>query len=264
VKDYGKNRNPLERIESATPKDQLDTMTTSTSNSLERSRSIIDDLTSTSTGGGKYSSSGGQTPLPKANILDNFEPSHVTYTRGIEITTATFHGTHHFSIWEFSGYEPYRLIYDQFIGGSEVGGEAAACIHLVAYNLTHSPNECIRECVMWLEYLRARISPDIQAPQRVSNGVEGSSSSTSMSSTQSGTQPNNVAAPIRPNTKGVSSFSFYSYYFYLCFYYSVVYYPLSLKSRLKDYFSCCCSSLIFKPIYFARFVIYIVSLYISS
>lgn len=115
------------------------------------------------------------------NVLDNYEPAHTNYTRGIEITQSTFHGTHHFSIWEFSGYEPYKIVYDQFVGCDD----ALACIHLVAYSLTQSQTECLRECAMWLEYLRARISTSSASP-----AVE--------------REPNHVASS-RPSLKGVSS-----------------------------------------------------------
>lgn len=127
-------------------------------------------------------------PPPQANILDNYEPMHSNYTRGIEITQSTFNGTHHFSIWEFSGYEPYRILYDQFIGN-----DASACIHLVAYNLTLTQHECFRECVMWLEYLRARMPVSLLVANRPLV--------TSATTTSDGN--NNHTTEMRPTYRGV-------------------------------------------------------------
>lgn len=86
------------------------------------------------------------------NVLDNYELKNTNYTKGIEITQCTFNGTNHFSIWDFSGYEPYHLFYSQFLHDSN------ASIHLIVYNLNQSHQECFNECVYWLEFLRSRIN----------------------------------------------------------------------------------------------------------
>lgn len=86
----------------------------------------------------------------KPNILDNYELVNNSYTKGIKISQCTLNGSNNFSVWEFSGYEPYKLFYDHFIGDQN-------CIHSVVYNLNQSQEDCFAECVYWLEYLRSRI-----------------------------------------------------------------------------------------------------------
>ena len=85
-----------------------------------------------------------------SNVLDNYELVHQNYTKGIEISQCTLGGAHHFSVWEFSGYEPYQIFYDHFMADQN-------CIHMIVYNLNQSLNECFDECVHWVEFLRARI-----------------------------------------------------------------------------------------------------------
>jgi hypothetical protein len=89
-----------------------------------------------------------------SNILDNYEIVNTNYTKGIEITQCTFSGSHHFSIWEFSGYEPYQLFYDHFLSDCD----STKSIHLIVYDLNQSLIECYDECIYWLEYLRARLT----------------------------------------------------------------------------------------------------------
>jgi death-associated protein kinase len=88
---------------------------------------------------------------PASNILDNYDLTHNAFTRGIRIDRCTFNGSHNFSIWEFSGYEPYKLLYDHFIGDQN-------CIHLLVYDLSQSLDDCFAECLDHLEFLRSRIS----------------------------------------------------------------------------------------------------------
>lgn len=167
------------------------------------------------------------------NILDDYEPTNTNYTRGIEITQATFHGTHHFSIWEFSGYQPYRIVYDRFVGADD----SHACIHLVAYNLTRPHAECLRECATWLEYLRARIAPDpiSQSPMTASstpssslhsNGPSASASATSIHRTSSDVVASSSSScsfnqagmsQTRPSFRGVSCYIIYFFLFYFLF-----------------------------------------------
>lgn len=117
------------------------------------------------------------------NILDKYDVANVNYTKGIEITQSTFNGSHHFSIWEFSGYEPYKIFYDHFIGD-------ANCIHMVIYNLNQSQQACFEECVQWLEYLRARISnrPASSTEQTHHTTDNNNNTSTNPSMTNSMTQ----------------------------------------------------------------------------
>lgn len=86
------------------------------------------------------------------NILDNYELANPDYTKGIKITQCTFGGQHHFSIWEYSGYEPYQLFYDRFIV------DTPASIHLIVYDLSRTQFECFEECVYWIDYLRSRLA----------------------------------------------------------------------------------------------------------
>ena len=85
----------------------------------------------------------------------NYDLLHEGYTKGIDITNAQLTGGNHYSIWEFSGYKPYQIFYDHFIGDHK-------CIHVIVYNLENSESECIDEIKYWLEFLRARISPKDQ------------------------------------------------------------------------------------------------------
>lgn len=87
---------------------------------------------------------------PKNNILDNYDIKNTNYTKGIQINQCTFNGSNNFSIWDFSGYDPYKIFYDHFIGDQN-------CIHIIVYNLNQTQDECFKECVHWLEYLRSRI-----------------------------------------------------------------------------------------------------------
>ena len=86
-----------------------------------------------------------------ANVLDNYDLNNKNYTKGIQINQCSLNGTQNFSIWEFSGYEPYKIFFDHFIGDQN-------CIHIIVYNLNQSQENCFNECVSWLEYLRSRIS----------------------------------------------------------------------------------------------------------
>ena len=85
-----------------------------------------------------------------ANVLDNYDLKNTNYTKGIQINQCALNGTQNFSIWEFSGYEPYKIFFDHFIGDQN-------CIHIIVYNLNQSQKNCFNECVSWLEYLRSRI-----------------------------------------------------------------------------------------------------------
>ncbi len=85
------------------------------------------------------------------NILDKYALINKNYTKGIKINQCTFSGTNHFSIWEYSGYEPYKILYDHFIGDQN-------CIHIILYDLSKSKIECFRQCIYWLEFLKSRLT----------------------------------------------------------------------------------------------------------
>jgi hypothetical protein len=88
--------------------------------------------------------------VPDTNILDNYDLTNANYTKGIQISQCTFNGSNNFSIWEFSGYEPYKVFYDNFIGDLN-------SIHVIVYDLNKKIDNCFEECVYWLEYLRSRL-----------------------------------------------------------------------------------------------------------
>ena len=63
-----------------------------------------------------------------------------------------FSGSGQFSVWDFSGYEPYFVFYDHFLGDTN-------CIHVIVFSLLDSPDEQAAQVVFWLNFLRARILP---------------------------------------------------------------------------------------------------------
>ncbi|CAF0705929.1 unnamed protein product [Brachionus calyciflorus] len=87
--------------------------------------------------------------INKTNILDNYDLVNQNYTKGIQTTQCTFSGSH-FTLWEYSGYEPYKNFYDQFI-------DQSCYIHLILYKINETQDDCFKECVKWLEYLRSRL-----------------------------------------------------------------------------------------------------------
>ena len=59
-------------------------------------------------------------------------------------------GVGELSVWDFSGYEPYLMLYDHFIGDPN-------CIHLIAFSLTEPPNVQLSQVMFWLHFIKARI-----------------------------------------------------------------------------------------------------------
>ncbi|KAF5404962.1 Death-associated protein kinase [Paragonimus heterotremus] len=55
-----------------------------------------------------------------------------------------------YSLWDFSGYEPYFFLYDHFIGDVN-------CIHLVVFSLLDTPDWRRASVRFWLDFLYARI-----------------------------------------------------------------------------------------------------------
>ena len=53
--------------------------------------------------------------------------------------------------WEFSGYTPYLVTYDQFIGDPN-------CVYIVVVRGKDSAIEISRQLHFWLEYLRCRLN----------------------------------------------------------------------------------------------------------
>ena len=56
------------------------------------------------------------------------------------------------SIWEFSGYEPYYMTYDHFIGDPN-------CIHMILFSMEDSQDVQLAQVLFWLNFIKARISP---------------------------------------------------------------------------------------------------------
>jgi death-associated protein kinase len=56
------------------------------------------------------------------------------------------------SIWEFSGYEPYYLVYDHFIGDPN-------CIHMITFSLAEAQEDQLAQLLYWFNFIKARIAP---------------------------------------------------------------------------------------------------------
>ena len=56
------------------------------------------------------------------------------------------------SMWDFSGYEPYYMLYDHFLG--ETG-----CVHVVMFSLMDPFDEQIAQVFFWLNFLKSRVTP---------------------------------------------------------------------------------------------------------
>ncbi|GFR67449.1 death-associated protein kinase 1 [Elysia marginata] len=82
----------------------------------------------------------------------NYSVGNPAYTKGIEVQAVNISGAGDFSVWEFSGYEPYYMLYDHFLGDT-------SCVHCVLFNLEDSLDEQMAEVVFWLNFLKARIHP---------------------------------------------------------------------------------------------------------
>ncbi|XP_055869997.1 death-associated protein kinase 1-like isoform X4 [Biomphalaria glabrata] len=82
----------------------------------------------------------------------NYIVGNPTYTKGVDIQVINIAGNKEFSVWEFSGYEPYYMLYDYFLGDVN-------CIHIVLFNLEDSLDEQMAQVIFWLNFLKARIHP---------------------------------------------------------------------------------------------------------
>ena len=54
------------------------------------------------------------------------------------------------SLWEFSGYQPYYVVYDQFVGDVN-------CIHVVVVNLSDPRDVQLSQLLLWLHFIAARV-----------------------------------------------------------------------------------------------------------
>ena len=53
-------------------------------------------------------------------------------------------------MWEFSGYQPYYVVYDQFVGDVN-------CIHVVVVNVSEPRDVQLSQLLHWLRFITARI-----------------------------------------------------------------------------------------------------------
>ena len=56
------------------------------------------------------------------------------------------------SIWDFSGYEPYFMLYDHFIGDPNA-------IHVITFSLAEPHATQLAQVLFWMNFLKARIPP---------------------------------------------------------------------------------------------------------
>ena len=56
------------------------------------------------------------------------------------------------SVWEFSGYEPYYMLYDHFIGDPN-------CLHLVVFRADLPVEQQKQQVSFWLNFIKARMAP---------------------------------------------------------------------------------------------------------
>jgi len=67
------------------------------------------------------------------------------------VCLARCEGVGNVCFWEFSGYEPYLVTYDQFVGDSN-------CVYVVVVSMTDSVAERRRQFHFWLDYLRCHMT----------------------------------------------------------------------------------------------------------
>uniref|UniRef100_A0A1I8GNS4 Non-specific serine/threonine protein kinase n=1 Tax=Macrostomum lignano TaxID=282301 RepID=A0A1I8GNS4_9PLAT len=82
----------------------------------------------------------------------SFDAQHEAYTRGIAVQNLNITGAGDFSVWEFSGYEPYYLFYDHFIGDT-------SCVHAILFSLAECYETMRQRVLFWLHFLLARLPP---------------------------------------------------------------------------------------------------------
>ena len=54
------------------------------------------------------------------------------------------------SAWEFSGYQPYYVVYDQFVGDVN-------CIHIIVVNLSEARDVQLSQLLHWLHFIATRV-----------------------------------------------------------------------------------------------------------
>ncbi|XP_052792914.1 death-associated protein kinase 1-like isoform X2 [Mya arenaria] len=110
---------------------------------------------SPASGANGRSSKGSKSRLPRQYSLPTplcYSVGNPQYTKGINIQQCNITGVGEVSMWDFSGYEPYYMLYDHFLG--ETG-----CIHVVMFNLTDPFDEQLAQVYFWLNFIKARSTP---------------------------------------------------------------------------------------------------------
>ncbi|KFM70353.1 Death-associated protein kinase 1, partial [Stegodyphus mimosarum] len=82
----------------------------------------------------------------------SFETNFDSYTHGIDIHQVNISGVGDLSLWEYSGHEPYYLVYDRFLGNSY-------CLHAIVFSLNEPFDVQMQQVMFWLSFLQARIPP---------------------------------------------------------------------------------------------------------
>ncbi|KAL3109084.1 hypothetical protein niasHT_012646 [Heterodera trifolii] len=73
-------------------------------------------------------------------------------TQGIDIQNVAFPDCGEFSVWDFSGHEPFHICYDHFVGNTD-------CVHLVVTRCSDDPMDEYKELLYWLNFLKGRVTP---------------------------------------------------------------------------------------------------------
>ncbi|XP_064646952.1 death-associated protein kinase 1-like isoform X2 [Lineus longissimus] len=82
----------------------------------------------------------------------SFDVVNEGYTKGIDVNLANISAAGLTSMWEFSGYEPYYLLYDSFVGD-------AHSIHMIVFNVEDPQEVQQAQVLFWLGFIKARVLP---------------------------------------------------------------------------------------------------------
>lgn len=99
----------------------------------------------------------GRPRLPRQYSLPTplcYSVSNPIYTKGINVQQVSISGIGDVSLWDFSGYEPYYMLYDHFLGDSN-------CLHIIVFSLTDTYDEQIAQVQFWLGFLKSRVPPHV-------------------------------------------------------------------------------------------------------
>ena len=60
-------------------------------------------------------------------------------------------GVGNVSLWEFSGYEKYYMLYDHFIGDVN-------CVHIITVSLRDPVDVQLTQLLFWMDFIRSRVA----------------------------------------------------------------------------------------------------------